>query len=164
MIEDNPSLRLNNTDFTINLWVNLDEYYPLSGSALLSKNSGAFQNGWNCSITGLTHIWNKPGRAFYNVSGGNDPSSMGEKINQLGKWSMVTVAYSLVNQEISFYINGELDNVVQNIPTPNALTSTNLYIGKNSFADIGGSAPDYLLKGKLDDIRIYKRKLNLNEF
>ena len=162
VIDDNQVLRLNNTDFTINLWVNLDEYYPLSGTAILSKNLGAYQNGWNCSVTGLTHVWGKPGRAFYNVSGGTDPSAMGEKIIELGKWAMMTTVYSLVDQKISFYINGELDKVIENMPTPNPATTADLYLGKNSYASLGGSAPTYLLKGKLDDIRIYKRKLNMN--
>lgn len=163
VVDDNVALRLNNTDFTINLWVNLDEYYPLSGTALLSKNMGAYQNGWNCSITGLTHAWGKPGRAFYNVSGGTDPSAMGEKIIQLGYWTMVTVTYTLAKQEIRFYINGKLDTIVTDMPTPNPLTTANLYLGKNSFSNDDSSTPSYLLKGKLDDVRIYNRKLKLNE-
>ncbi|MBS1501762.1 MAG: Ig-like domain-containing protein, partial [Bacteroidetes bacterium] len=35
-VPDNQALRLSHTDFTINYWVNLDEYTVLSGSAVLS--------------------------------------------------------------------------------------------------------------------------------
>ena len=162
-IKDSVDLRLSNTDFTINYWVNLDEYYPLSGSAVLSKNNGAYQNGWNCSITGHSFITGQIGRAFYNVSGGSDPWAVGEKIIELEKWTMITTIYSLSNQSIRFYINGTFDHTEWNIPTPNPLTNVNLQIGKNSFNDPRGTTPSYFINGKLDDIRIYSRPLKESE-
>lgn len=163
IIKDSIDLRLNNTDFTINYWINLDEYYPLSGSAILSKNNGANQNGWNCSITGYSFISGQTGRAFYNVSGGSDPYAVGDKIIELKKWTMVTTIYNLLDHTIRFYINGKLDRIVDNIPTPNPFTDVNLQIGKNSFNDPRGTTPTYFIKGKLDDIRIYRRQLKENE-
>jgi hypothetical protein len=158
-VEDNKDLRLSNTDFTINYWATLDEYYPLSGSAIFSKNNGAYQNGWNCSITGLGFVEGKVGRAFYNVSGGTDPYVVGNKVLDLSKWHMITITYTLASKEMKFYINGLLDQTSYNIPSPNPLTDVTLHIGKNSFNDPRGTTPSYFVKGKLDDMLIYRRKL-----
>jgi Concanavalin A-like lectin/glucanases superfamily/Bacterial Ig-like domain (group 2) len=163
VVTDKPALRLNNTDFTLNMWINLDEYNISSGSALLAKNSGPYQNGWNCSVTGLGSTNTGVGDAFYNVSGGDDPHAFGNTVIGLGKWTMVTITYNLVQQQISFYINGMFDHSTGYIPTPNPNTTANLFIGKNSYIDPSGLTPRYYIKGKLDDIRIYKRKVTTGE-
>lgn len=164
-VNDNTGLRLDSTDFTINYWVSLDQYSSLSGSAILTKNNGPSQNGWNCSITGTGNV--DPGtggvnygHAFYNVSGGGDPFVIGNAVMPTAHWSMVTVVYTLSKHRIAFYVNGALDNIAFNIPSPNANTSVKLYIGKNSYNL--NSTPDYFLQGKLDDIRIYNRELSTN--
>jgi len=159
-VEDNTDLRLNNTDFTINYWVSLDEFYPLSGSAVFSKNNGPNLNGWNCSITGLGFVDGSVGRAFYNVSGGSDPYVVGIKALNLSKWHMITVLYTLSASKIMVYVDGKQDQTSMNIPSPNPLTNAKLHIGKNSFNDPRGTTPEYFIKGKLDDMRIYNRKLS----
>ena len=161
-VKDNQDLRLNNTDFTLNYWVNLDEYINTTGSAVLAKNNGPYQNGWNTSITGYqsaTTEAGKVGSAFYNVSGGGDPFAVGNKTIELHKWTMITVVYNNQEHSISFYNDGVLDVTISNIPTPNAQTNADLFIGKNSYFDPSGATPPYFIKGKLDDIRIYKRAL-----
>jgi len=163
-VADKPALRLNNTDFTINMWVNLDEYIYASGSALLSKNSGPFQKGWNSSIIGYESVNGVPGNPFYNVSGGEDPFGFGNKIITTGAWHMLTITYAVKAAKISFYIDGVFDRTVSNIPSPNGLVSARLHIGDNSLNDIPtNGSPPYYLKGKLDEIRIYKRALKQAE-
>lgn len=162
-VADKPALRLNNTDFTLNMWINLDEYNISSGSALLAKNSGPYQNGWNCSVTGLGSTNTGVGDAFYNVSGGDDPHAFGNTVIALGKWTMVTITYNLALQRISFYINGVFDRYTDNIPTPNPNTSVDLFIGKNSYVDPSRVTPRYYIKGKLDDIRIYNHIVTSND-
>jgi Concanavalin A-like lectin/glucanases superfamily len=164
-VNDNTGLRLNATDFTINYWVNLDQYSSLSGSAILSKNNGPHQNGWNCSVTGTGNVDpgtgnGNYGHAFYNVSGGGDPYAIGNAVMATAHWNMVTVVYTLSQHKIAFYVNGVLDNIASDIPTPNGETNVKLLIGKNSLND--GVTPLYYLKGKLDDIRIYDRALSTN--
>ena len=159
-------MRLNNTDFSINYWVNLDKYISSSGSAVLSKNNGSGQNGWNASITGYGFAYNVPsnyGHAFYNVSGGPDPFAFGNQVIPTGNWTMVTLTYSVSKQQISFYVNGTLDTQASNIPTPNANTAVDMLIGKNSYNDPSGFTPFYFIQGKLDDIRMYKRLLSSND-
>lgn len=167
-VPDNQALRLSGTDFTINYWVNLDEYTSLSGSAVLAKNNGPYQQGWNASITGNGDV--DPGtgtvnygHVFYNVSGGGDPYVIGQGVIPVGQWSMVTITYKASTQTITFYINGSLDISTANIPTPNPQTSVNLFIGKNSYNDLSGQTPAYYIKGKLDDIRLYGRLLSTDD-
>ncbi len=167
-VKDNQKLRLDSTSFTINYWVNLNQYIELSGSAILQKNNGPYQNGWNTSITGTRFRFNGSlnyGHPFYNVSGSDDPFAFGDGVIPIGKWTMVTIIYnySLAKEQMSFYINGALNNVYTNeptfnIPTPNANTSVDLFIGKNSYN--GNGTPSYFFNGMLDDIRIYNRILN----
>ncbi|GAA4333965.1 hypothetical protein GCM10023149_41040 [Mucilaginibacter gynuensis] len=163
-IKDNNVLRLNNTDFTLNIWVNLDSYINASGSSMLSKNTGAYQNGWNCSIVGTNnHDGGSPGNLFYNVSGGLDPFAVGTLQIDTAKWYMLTITYELSKQKVGLYINGVLDANVLNIPTPNANTNAMLHIGNNSLTDIDPFAIQYFFKGYMDDIRIYNRKLSASE-
>jgi hypothetical protein len=53
-----------------------------------------------------------------------------------------------------------LVNTVENIPSPNALINSNLYIGSDNLAE---NPTTYFYKGVFDDIRIYKRALSAKE-
>jgi len=164
-VNDNPSLRLNNTDFTINMWVDLSSYINASGSALLSKNQGAGQQGWNCSIVGTANQDGaSPGNLFYNVSGGSDPFAAGSIPVDTGKWSMLTITYQLSKHKITLYVNTIYDSSVVSIPTPNANSDGKLHIGNNSYLDVPGAlAPPYFFNGKINDIRIYNRILSTSD-
>jgi len=163
-INDNTALRLNNTDFTLNMWVKLDTYNAGSGSALLSKNNGANQNGWNCSIVGYgNQNGGTAGNLFYNVSGGTDPYVLGVAVADNIKWNMLTITYNNSAQTISFYVNGVFDKSQTGIPTPNANTNAKLHIGNNSLTDIEPSENPYFINGKMDDIRIYNRMLPVDQ-
>lgn len=160
-INDTEALRLNNTDFTLNMWVKLDSYIEASGSSLLSKNAGPYQQGWNCSIVGTTNQDGaSPGNLFYNVSGGTDPFAAGNMVIDTASWHMLTITYELGKKEISLYLDGVLDSHVREIPTPNPNTSAKLHIGNNSLLDINEWANPYFFHGKIDDIRIYNRKIS----
>lgn len=160
-VADKTPLRLNNTDFTLNYWVNMDAYDVSTGSAILAKGNGPYQNGWNTSIAGLGAYNANTGNPFYNVSGGDDPHAAGNTVIALNQWRMVTVTYELLTGTVSFYVNGEFDRTVSGIPTPNPNTSVDMIIGKNSYID--PNTPLYFYKGKLDDIRMYSRKITLSE-
>ncbi|RVU01863.1 hypothetical protein EOD41_07860 [Mucilaginibacter limnophilus] len=164
VIDDSQALRLSNTDFTLNMWVKVDSYIAASGSSLLSKNTGAFQQGWNCSIVGTdNHDGAYAGNLFYNVSGGPDPFAVGNVVIGTEGWHMLTITYELEKQQISLYIDGILDSYVRSIPTPNPNTAAKLHIGDNSLLDVDPWANAYNFHGKLDDISIYNRKLTVTE-
>jgi hypothetical protein len=164
-VDDAVPLRLNNTDFTINYWVYLKRYDYSSGTALITKNSGAGQQGWNCSIVGLANYDGAAvGNAFFGESGGTDPFAISTAQLDTAKWYMITIIYQLNKGKISFYINSVYDSSVLNMPTPNPATTAKMHFGNNSLLDIEpGGAPGYFLKGELDGIRIYSRRLNVTE-
>jgi hypothetical protein len=160
-VADKAPLRLNNTDFTLTYWLNMDAYDVSTGSAILAKGNGPYQNGWNTSIAGLGSANANTGNPYYNVSGGDDPHAASNTVVGLNQWKMVTVTYELLTSTISFYVNGEFDHAVSGIPTPNPNTSVDMIIGKNSY--INPNTPLYYYKGKLDDIRMYSRKISAYE-
>jgi len=164
-IKDSKDLRLANTSFSINYWVRLEGYNESHGSAVLHKRGGGSTNGWGTSITGASAAFTevgKVGRAAYRVSGGNDPLSVGEQYLEEDKWYMITLSYNIDSQVFKIYVNGNIETTTPNIPSPNALASADLYLGRDSIFP-EDSTPPYFLKGKLDDIRLYGRVLSQNQ-
>ena len=162
LVKDKADLRLSQTDFTINGWVKLDQYHQSHGSSFLIKRNPGNQNGWGASITGYASLntsVKKLGSAFFNVSGGGDPFAVGNKLIDLNKWCMVTVVYNLAYKSVSLYINGQLDNVTNNIPSPSPTSTADLFIGSDNISVTNS----YQVKGKIDDIGFYNRMLTVQE-
>jgi hypothetical protein len=157
-VADRHQLRLDGTDFTINTWVNLSDFDPSYGTFIISKRTAGVADGWGSSITGYgfqSSGQGAVGLAFFGP-GGNISTSISNSSITLNKWFMITTTYSLDKQEIKFYINGVLDNTVDNIPSPNGSIAADMFIGSDN-----PSSPStgYFVKGKVDDIRIYNRLL-----
>lgn len=165
IVQDKPALRLNGTNFALNYWVNLDKYSDSYGTTVLSKRGPYSENGWITGVGGALNVYSpigKLGTVTYNVSGGDDPYGSGQLVVGIKEWHMITVVYNYQLSQVTFYVDGVLDRVVGNIPTPNASTSTNLYIGADS-QNNNPSYSEYLVKGSVDDIRIYQRVLSADE-
>jgi hypothetical protein len=153
-VKDNADLRLSNTNFSINVWINLEAYNDSFGSEVLCKRGSGSGNGWNYSVFGNASLNAAPiGSTSFQVSGGLDPLAAGGKAISINKWHMLTTLYDLTTQKVTFYIDGVLDRAVTGVPSPSAVAATDLHIG----ADSQSSA--YYLKGSLDEIRIYNRIL-----
>jgi hypothetical protein len=162
-VKDNAALRLNNTDFTFNVWAKIDTYSSSYGSVILGKRGPGDANGWLYGIHGyaLPNNGATVGQTTFQVSGGNDPFAGGVKTINTNTWYMLTTTYSVKKQQISFYVNGVLDNTINNIPTPIATANSDMFIGSDN--PVVGGASAYYFKGSLDDIRIYSRALDLSE-
>lgn len=164
MVKDKQDLRLSQTNFTINLWVNLDNYDTDNGSALMIKRFSGVANGWGTSLLGgaktASTIPGSEGHLYYKVSGGDDPFAIGTKKFDLNTWNMVTIVYNFKNKTISLYANGLLDTVTDRVPTPNGNCDADLFIGSDNF---NTSSSGYHLKGKIDDIGFYNRMLSDQE-
>lgn len=154
-VRDNADLRLNNTDFTINVWVNLNTYNSTSGSQIMTKRTSGINNGWGFSITGTQSTVGAAGGIYFGPGGGNAYALSTKKVT-LNKWSMITVVYNVNKQQVSLYLDGVLDNTTNNIPTPSALITANLFIG----ADNINNGTSYYINGALDDVRIYNKALS----
>lgn len=165
VVRDKQALRLSETDFALNYWVNLDKLSESYGTTVLSKRGNYADNGWVTGVGGALNAYSpigKSGTVTYNVSSGDDPYAFGQIVVGVRSWHMITVVYSYQLKQVSLYVDGVLDRVTNNIPTPNASTSTDLYIG----ADSQTNNPDYyyyLVKGSVDDISIYKRTLSARD-
>lgn len=160
-VKDSQPLRLSGTDYTINTWVKLDSYGPTYGSIIVCKRGLGSSNGWNYGIHGYVGSNNAVlGQTTMQISAGNDPTATGVKVINLNTWYMLTTIYSASKQQITFYVNGVLDNVVSNIPAPGAAASSDMFIGSDN---LGIGTSGYYFKGAMDDMRIYGRALKTTE-
>jgi len=159
-VNDATALRLNNTDFTINAWVRLDDFNTSSlSSAVIDKRT---TNGsllcWYLGINGTVNT-TPTGEVYYGPGGGfpGITSNNGIPVNT---WTMVTAVYSLKTQSIKIYIDGLFSaQSQQSIATPDPANNANMYIG----SDNPFNPTAYCLKGSIDDIRIYNRGLSGHE-
>ncbi|MBS7566171.1 hypothetical protein KHS38_17315 [Mucilaginibacter sp. Bleaf8] len=156
-VADNQALRLNNTNFTLNAWIKMDTHNNSYGSMILNKHLTGVDNGWTWSITGYAS--NPFAVGFFGPGGGSN-NAYGSKEITLNGWHMVTAVYNVSTQRLSMYVDGVLDNVTNNVLSPNAAITTGLYIGRdNPSVNTNG----YFYKGIMDDIRIYNRACNPTE-
>ncbi len=152
---DVNALRLNNTDYTINVWINSSQLSSDIASVVLCKRSNTAY-GYALSITGSLQS-RGAGLVSYGPGGGFD-SFWGVNRITPGKWYMITIMYSLADHQAKSYINGVYDNESDNsMASPNSDAS--FYIG----SDNPDNGSYYFFNGNLDDIRIYNRKLSANE-
>ncbi|RKR80847.1 concanavalin A-like lectin/glucanase superfamily protein [Mucilaginibacter gracilis] len=150
-VNDNASLRLNNTDFTVSAWVKVD--YNASGYNILSKHITGNDNGWTCGIGGTTGLVTfGPGSTSVMAVGGRTVVS--------NQWHMITSVFNNTNKQLTIYVDGVLDNVTSNFPSPNAAISASMYIGRD---EISIPAGGHFFRGALDDVRIYNRILTAKE-
>ncbi|WP_461450609.1 LamG-like jellyroll fold domain-containing protein [Mucilaginibacter sp.] len=155
-VPDAQDLRLNNTDFTITLWVKLDTYNYSFGTNFISKRDMGANLGYTFSTSGYENTAALPGQYGFGP-GGTLPSGTSQSSISTGQWTMVTVVYSLAKKQLTFYKNGVFDGTsANNIASPNGAATAVLFIGK----DDPDNNTSYYLQGALDDIRIYSRALS----
>jgi hypothetical protein len=154
VVNDNEKLRLNNTDFTFNAWANLDKYGTSYGSLILSKRIVGNNNGYAWGISGDLGV---PMFVSTYGPGGTSINAVGSTVVPLHSWHMLSAVYNLSSQQLTFYVDGVLDNVTNGILTNNPNIDEPMYIGRDT--PISGS-PGYEFNGALDDIRIYGRALS----
>ncbi|WP_147238754.1 LamG domain-containing protein [Mucilaginibacter hurinus] len=155
-VPDKPDLRLANTDFTINSWVKIDDYNSHLGSLLFSKNSGP-GHGWLWGIIGKsgTHQFIKGGMVY--SLGSNATYLPGKRVIATNQWHMVTAVYEKAQRQLRIYIDGVLDKTHNNVNSPNAETTANLYIGRNDPQLSGNN-----FQGSMDDVSMYNSALSLS--
>lgn len=166
IINDDSLLRLSQTNFTINYWVNIKTYSNSYGEITLAKRGVNQNDGWITGVGGQLDVPTIVGRAgsvTFNVSGGLDPFSYGLKVIPLNEWHMVTVTYDLLLATLTIYIDGVLDSSTSNMPSPNRYSNTPLVLGADSQGQYNPAFTDYLYNGSLDELRIYNRKLSISE-
>ena len=166
-VADNAALRLANTDYTINFWVNVQAYSPNNQNLgmVISKVSQGYDLGY------FAGIYAQPGAAdvgqvYWQQGdggvGGNGVRGQAyqflfsnESLN-LGVWHMVTLVYTQNNTTMRIFIDGLFSSSTIYASAINPSTNP-LYIGY----DPGNY--DFLnpyLDAYLDDIRIYNQAIS----
>ncbi|MCC8425273.1 LamG domain-containing protein [Mucilaginibacter sp. UR6-11] len=147
---DAADLRLYNTDYTINAWVNLDIYNASYGSQVLSKLDSS-PSGWGCSITGNIYGYG-PGRSYFGIGAHGLGNAVSHGTVSTGSWHMVSYVYHNSTYNMDMYIDGVLDTV-RNTGVPTSYSTTNLTIG------YAGASSSYYFTGAMDEIRVYSKAL-----
>lgn len=156
-VADSASLRLANTNFTMNAWVKLTSYDEALNSDILSKRLAGTNNGWNFGIAGSTGA--TQGAVSFSSAGlGNNAT--GTTALDLNNWHMVTCRYNLATKQLKIYVDGAFDKTIVNISSPNSASNAMLYIGRDNPALNGDGS---FFHGGLSDIRIYNRELSNTE-
>lgn len=166
VVADDSLLRLSQTNFSLNYWVNVRAYSNSYGVITLAKRGVHQNDGWITGVGGQADTATVVGRAgsvTFNVSGGTDPFSFGKKVIALNGWHMVTVTYDLKLASLSIYIDGVLDTVTPGMPSPNKFAISPLFIGADSQGWYNSAYYQYLFAGSLDELRIYNRKISISE-
>ncbi|MCD8740864.1 LamG domain-containing protein [Mucilaginibacter roseus] len=154
-VPDNTTLRLSNTDFTLNAWVKLSSYNSSLGSVIFSKRLTGANNGWQWSIVGSGAAPNTQGVLSYGPGGGS-VNAYGTTVIPLNEWHMVTSVYTVSNQQLRIYVDGALKNTVSGIATTNANIAALLYVGR----DNPSLSTNYNFHGALDGLSIYNSALS----
>ena len=161
LVKDNAALRLNNTDYTINCWEKQESYGATFGSVIACKRGAGNNNGWSYGVHGYTYNGGATvGQTTMQISGGTDIAAIGATSLNLNTWYMLTTVYNVKKQQISYYINGVLDNVANNIPSPVLTATSDMYIGTDNPAT---GTSGYFFKGSLDDMSMFNRALTATE-
>ncbi|MBC8051486.1 MAG: LamG domain-containing protein [Sphingobacteriaceae bacterium] len=155
-VADKISLRLNNTDFTLNTWIKMQTYNTSYGSVILSKRIAGINSGWSWGVAGYFSNFSGVYSTTFGPGGGN-VNALGTTTIPLNSWHMITSVYNVVNKSLAIYVDGELDNISYGLMTPNEAITSALYIGKDEATGI------YYMHGALDDIRIYGKALSVDE-
>lgn len=147
-VPNQSPLSLSGTDFTISAWIKSDSV--LANGTILSKRNGAqLSNGYIYFIDGTTQ---KLGFAIAGGGGTSFNMRSATAIDTLS-WKHIVTTYDNTTDSMKMYVNGILDTLVGNVPSPTSTSST-FRIGNDSF----GQA--YEFKGKIDDIKIFNRVLD----
>jgi hypothetical protein len=155
VVNDAVPLRLNNTDYSVSVWINEVLLVSSEHQVIISKRDPFINSaGWLLYLDVLT---NPMGEVGFAVSGGGDPTAYSQSAMQLNTWTHIVEVYKSGSNVMRTYINGILNDTTLSIPTPNGTTNKNLFIGSD------GLANQYYFNGKIDDIGIWNRALTQQE-
>ena len=165
IVPDHPDLRLGGGDFSISLWMYLDNFSDPVAHAFMSKRNGINQNGYAFLMTGFNHPAPAPqGIVSFLASGGTNPSISSQSQLSSKEWVHILITSDQIENKSRLYINGTLEKE-ESAFFLNQTTTTDLFFGMDlfTFNATCSTCNGYFFDGVLDDIRIYDRPLNLAE-
>jgi hypothetical protein len=142
VVPDDPALRLDTGDFTIEAWIRPDGFQNnTDDAALLSKRTAGSQQGWHLGIT-------DDGVPYFHVSIGANPRLDANETLPLGVWAHIAVTYDAGAGLATFWIDGGAAGSAS-LPSPNGLALGNLLFGED-----GAGLSDRVFEGLIDDVRL----------
>ncbi len=151
---DNRYLRLDQTNFTIELVFNINNYNQNYQSILVSKRSNNLSKGYYGTVTGI--IASDPYKPFFQKGSGLAPHLFGNNIVQRNKKYHISFCYNFSNTILQIILDGQIDNMMNNFPSPEDDCYNNLIIGKDTESD------NYFLDGEIDELRIWGVERNID--
>jgi hypothetical protein len=141
-----------NDSFTVSAWFN-PSGQPSDYPMIISPESSGTTNGiWNILQDDSSGSWN--GKMGFRISTDSDFITLNQAPAPLNEWTFFVAIYD--GSTASQYVNGELNDSVNASFTPDP------YPGDWTIGT-GNSTPEYGLDGRIDDVRIYNRKLSEKE-
>jgi hypothetical protein len=163
-VPNNSLLSLNNTDFTINAWIKLDNFPALSTSSevynqyytILGKRQFSANNDYSIGISSPSSPNGAGNLVFAQGPGGAGSFVSSNSPIVTGVWNNISIVYSLSNQTIKLYVNNILVSQQTGVTIPGQ-NSANFWFGN----DVSGSATYF--PGTIDDVGIWNRALTTTE-
>ncbi len=152
-------LDLAGKDFTISAWINIDSFSAEFVEPIFSnRGTGVDDNGALFMIRGQSDVVNRYKIGFdTNETGGNRIAYAQTEL-QLNTWHHVAVVFTYNgsnNNEVSFYLDGDLDGTATGLSDIAATTAFNPnYIGWET---------NYQFDGTIDELKIHNKVLDSNE-
>jgi len=159
VINDDSTLRLSNTDFTLNYWINCTQYSSGNSYLVISKRGSGLNNGWSSGFAGLLSNISPAGSSTFTTASGI-VSTLASSAIPAKQWHMITVTYSLLTKTETLYIDGVLNVSLNQVPSPNSSSNGVMVIGGDSQGFSNPNFYSYLFQGSIDDIRIYRRSIS----
>ena len=132
--------------FTVSAWVNLSN---TNGYQTFVSKDGSQVSGFYLQLRGDTNRFAFTRIAYDSPAGLGTIASAPSIIPQPGEWYHLTGVYDSVNQTISLYVNGTLQQTQSFVP--NWQASGPFVVGRGFF---NGNKVDFV-SGRIDDVRIY---------
>lgn len=148
-IEDDPLLRLDDCDYTIEAIIKLDSYNSWWQSVIVSKRKASFKEGYFYSITGEPNSSEVRYRAHGQISQGMDPRIVGKTTLLLNTYYHIAFVFHKDAQMVRIFINGKFDSVQLGFPSPVSGIDEELNIGRDPRTEL------YYFDGIIDELRIW---------
>lgn len=175
-VPDNQSLRLNNTDFTLNVWIKTNAYNSSNLEDILTKRIYGLNEGWLFGFLGYAGTPTgviPTGGIDFGPGGSGSINSFGTTAVGLNQWHMLTVVYTLSKSQTDMYIDGAqvgtvigtIDNTnfiasTTGVITPNGTISSPMYIGRD---DPSSPYNGYYFNGLMDDLCMFSRAISKSQ-
>lgn len=156
-IPNNPAIDFTNTDdFSIAFWLKVSSVYSAGAFLFIKQNSGSWNGYWFCVNNNDAGYCHGPGAfSFYAAAGANHDACADSLIsNDTLHWNFVTGVYKGSTNHTYLYVNGILQSD-SGYSSGSVSNSADLFLGGHP--NLG------FFNGKMDDIRIYNRTLNVLE-